>query len=128
MTSYPLVIDARASLADADALMTANGFRHLPVVRENEAIGVISDVDLRFARGLKGVKLGSMVVEDAIQSELYAVAPDTPVDVVAETMAMRRAGSALIIEGSRIVGIFTTTDALHVIRDWCRLDKNIAIK
>ena len=43
------------------------------------------------------------------------VRPDTLVDEVARQMLSRKVGSAVVIDGGFVVGIFTTTDALRVL-------------
>jgi acetoin utilization protein AcuB len=45
------------------------------------------------------------------------VRPDTPVDEVAREMADRRYGCAVVIEGGKVVGVFTTTDALRALSE-----------
>jgi len=44
--------------------------------------------------------------------DLYAGPLHTPIAEVAHTAAMKKIGSALIMQNSKLVGIFTTTDAL----------------
>ncbi|AWB24501.1 CBS domain-containing protein [Methylobacterium currus] len=46
MTRDPQTIAAEASLADAHRLMIAGGFRHLPVLRGDHVVGVVSLRDI----------------------------------------------------------------------------------
>ncbi|MET7242336.1 CBS domain-containing protein [Methylobacterium sp. EM32] len=50
MTPDPRTIAAGASLAEAHRLMIAGGFRHLPVMRGDDVVGVISLRDVLAAR------------------------------------------------------------------------------
>jgi CBS domain-containing protein len=43
----------------------------------------------------------------------YAASPDTPIDEVVRQMAERRTGCALLVENSRLVGIFTERDFVN---------------
>lgn len=117
MTTAPIAIDAASAVREAHTLMNVNGFRHLPVVRDGQPIGILSDRDLSLALSLRGIDLDSTRVEDIASFELYAVTPEAPLDVVAKTLAAKRISSALIIEKGKLVGIFTTTDALLALSD-----------
>lgn len=115
MTDYPISIDADALLADADALMQANGFRHLPVLHEGEPMGIVSDRDLKLARSLPGVDLHTTRVSEIAKTELYTVPATATLSEVTKVMAERRIGSAVIVEDHKVIGIFTTTDALFAL-------------
>lgn len=117
MTTAPIAIDAGSAVREAHTLMTINSFRHLPVVREGQTVGILSDRDLTLALSLRGIDLDSTRVEDIASFELYSVTPETPLDVVARTLAEKKIGSAVIIENTKLVGIFTTTDALFALCD-----------
>jgi CBS domain-containing protein len=57
-------------------------------------------------------------VEDAMTDAVYGVAPETPLEEVAATMAAHKYGAALVLgERGRVVGVFTTVDALHALAD-----------
>lgn len=51
MTRNPRTLPADASVEEALALMQAGGFRHIPVVRGDRVVGVVSMRDLTRARG-----------------------------------------------------------------------------
>jgi CBS domain-containing protein len=42
----------------------------------------------------------------------FVVPPDAPLNQVARAMARRKIGSAIVVDGERVAGVFTTTDAL----------------
>lgn len=115
MTTSPISIESNAGIREAYTLMSVNGFRHLPVVQEGEPVGVLSDRDLKLASGFQGVDLDTTRVADLARNELYAVSPDAPLDEVAQIMAEKRIGSAVVVQNGKIVGIFTTTDALEAL-------------
>jgi len=47
--------------------------------------------------------------------DVFTVAPDTPIGEVIETMIEKKVGSAIVREGERLVGVFTTIDALQAL-------------
>lgn len=115
MTAGPHSISSQHTLAEAHRLMREKGIRHLPVVDDGRLAGVVSQRDLYLLETLRGVELARERVEDAMSDEPYVVSPDAPLDEVAEAMATRRHGSALVVERSEVVGIFTSTDALRAL-------------
>ena len=115
MTSSPHTITTRQTLAEAHQAMRDRGVRHLPVVEDGKLVGVVSQRDLYLLETLRGVDVGRELVEEAMSDEPFVVGPDAPLDEVAERMANRKHGSALVVEHSTVVGIFTSTDALRAL-------------
>ena len=97
-------------------LMSEHGVRHLPVVRDDEVVGVISDRDLRLARGLSDEHKFQVRAGDIMSAEPVAVTADMPLDDVAFTMSDRKIGSVIVNErDGTLLGIFTVTDALNAL-------------
>ena len=115
MTPTPHTISTRQTLAEAHQSMRERGVRHLPVVVDGKLVGVVSQRDLYLLETLRGVDVGRELVEEAMSDEPFVVAPDAPLEEVAEAMANRKHGSALVVEGATLVGIFTSTDALRAL-------------
>ena len=115
MTSTPHTITTRQTLAEAHQAMREQGVRHLPVVEDGKLVGVVSQRDLYLLETLRGVDVGRELVEEAMSDEPFVVGPDAPLEEVAEVMANRKHGSALVVEHSTVVGIFTSTDALRAL-------------
>jgi acetoin utilization protein AcuB len=57
----------------------------------------------------------AMKVEDVMTPHPYTVTPGAPLDEVASAMSRRKIGSAVVVEGGRVVGVFTTVDALRLL-------------
>jgi acetoin utilization protein AcuB len=115
MTVGPHSITSRHTLAEAHQTMREKGVRHLPVVDDGQVKGVVSQRDLYLLETLRGVDAARELVEEAMSSEPYLVDPEAALEEVAEAMALHKHGSALVVERSAIVGIFTTTDALRAL-------------
>jgi acetoin utilization protein AcuB len=116
MSPEPLTIGPQASLAEAYHAMRERALRHLPVVDvDGRLVGVISERDVNVARTLKSVTLEKAKVELVMSTPPLAVAPDTRLSDVAARMIDRKAGSAVVVHEGRVVGIFTSHDALHAL-------------
>lgn len=115
MTEQPITIGRQQTLEVAHKMMRENACRHLPVLEHGELVGILSQRDLYFLETLGRADLEKDRIDDAMTQECYAVAPDTPVERVAGEMAEHRYGCAVVMERDRVIGIFTTTDALKVL-------------
>jgi acetoin utilization protein AcuB len=115
MTPTPHTISTRQTLAEAHQAMRERGVRHLPVVVDGKLVGVVSQRDLYLLETLRGVDVGRELVEEAMSDQPFVVAPDAPLEEVAEAMANSKHGSALVVERATLVGIFTSTDALRAL-------------
>jgi acetoin utilization protein AcuB len=115
MSAVPVTIGIDQTMSTAHQLMREHRIRHLPVLAGGRLAGVVSDRDLHLVETLRDVDPDKVAVEDALSPDPYTVAPETPLDEVVQTMADRKLGSALVVRGTRVVGIFTTVDALHAL-------------
>lgn len=117
MTPFPYSIDVGAPLAEAHAFLRERQIRHLPVTRNGELAGVLTDRDIKLALG---PDLGSppereLSVADVYQPDCYVVDAGEPAEAVAAAMAERHLGSALVTRAGKLVGIFTATDACRAL-------------
>lgn len=115
MTPCPQTIDRDATMADARARMRLLGIRHLPVLDHGELVGVISDGDLSFAE--RFVDARATAVGDVMTSDPFLAVPYAPLAEVAEVMAKRKYGTAIVVDRGNVVGVFTVTDALRAIAE-----------
>jgi acetoin utilization protein AcuB len=117
MTPFPYSIDIEAPLGEAHAFLRERQIRHLPVTRDGQLAGILTDRDIKLALG---PDLGSppereLRVADVFQPETYVVDAGERLEDVAAAMAERHVGSALVTRGGKLVGIFTTTDACRAL-------------
>jgi acetoin utilization protein AcuB len=117
MTPSPWTIARNQALSVARKMMREHGIRHLPVLDASRAIGVITERDMLLVESFPGVNPTDVRVEEAMVADLFEVTPDAPLADVVETMLERKIGSAVVLEGQRVVGVFTTVDALRALRD-----------
>lgn len=115
MTPDPITIEAHATLEEAMNAMEVSGIRHLPVLKDRCLVGVVSDRDL--ARALSLSHSHQMTEVGQIMSlSPYCVFPEEDMKNVLQVMAANRLGSVVVkTHGERVVGIFTTTDAITLL-------------
>ena len=112
MTKTPLTVVSSATVAEAAQLMNARHVRHLPVVSgEGNVVGLLSERDVALLSGLDGLDPSAMIVAVAMAKQPYTVAPNTPIADVATAMAEHKYGSCIVVDGKKVVGVFTTVDA-----------------
>lgn len=115
MTRSVHTIGTKSPLAEAHRLMNEFTIRHLPVLEGGKLVGLVSQRDLHLIETLRDVDPKQVTVEEAMSQDAYAVAPEMPLAEVARTMAAHKYGSAVVVRGGHVLGIFTTTDALKAL-------------
>jgi len=117
MTTTPHTIGVEQTMAHAHKIMREHHLRHLPVLKASRLVGILSDRDLHMVETLRDVDPQTVSVEDAMTQDVYAVAPDAPLDEVVKDMAIHKYGSVVIVDHAHVVGIFTTVDACRAFAD-----------
>ncbi|MCC7344924.1 MAG: CBS domain-containing protein [Deltaproteobacteria bacterium] len=117
MSPAPQTIGREAPLATAKEIMAGLGIRHLPVIQGDKVVGVLSDRDIQVLEFLAKDHADALRVDDAMTRDVYVVAPETPLQDVAAAMTAGKFGSAVVVEGGKVRGIFTTIDALRALAE-----------
>jgi CBS domain-containing protein len=108
------MIDKEASIADVMTLMQESDIRHVPVVEDNEPIGVISDRDLKVFENRDFAD--KFIAADIMVDNPYCVTEDTDLRDVVKVMSEEKYGSCLVKdEFGKVTGIFTMIDALRTL-------------
>lgn len=117
MTASPHTIGRDQSLAAASRVMREHDCRHLPVLHGGELLGILSNRDVYLLETLEDVDEEKVTVEEAMTQEVYSVAPGQDLKAVIDEMAAHKYGAAVVMEGKKVVGIFTTIDALRALSE-----------
>ncbi|MBI2894513.1 MAG: CBS domain-containing protein [Deltaproteobacteria bacterium] len=120
MTRNVTTVGEDDDLALALQILLWSGFRHLPVVRRGEVVGVLSEHDVvprRQERDTVSVFRTEGLVRDAMASPAETIHPDAELEDAALRMVGRKVGCLPVVEGGSLAGIITMTDlATEVVR------------
>ena len=120
MSALPESIDEDLLLGDAKDRMFTLGVRHLPVLHRGQLIGIVSHRDIAVAEALTTVDAAKIPVKQIMTAVPFTCGPDAHVEAVAREMATHRYGSAVVVDPdhpAKVVGMFTTTDALRALAE-----------
>jgi CBS domain-containing protein len=113
MTKVPITIPDDLTLADARQRMFDHKIRHLPVMKGDHLVGIVSERDIAMISSIPGVKSDRVLINQAMTDGPFTCAPGDALESVATTMLERKIGAAIVMEESTVVGMFTTIDALR---------------
>ena len=125
----PVTIGLEASFFDVRNLIHDKGIRHLPVVdKNNRLLGIVTDRDIRKAApseatSLSVYELNYLLAHLKVSSfmtpknKLITITPDTLVEEAVQLMHDNKIGCLPVLEGGKLYGIFTETDALGLLVD-----------
>lgn len=128
MTTDVTTIDETASVGEALSLLEELDIRHLPVVRDGEVVGMVSDRDIQ-GLGLKLIhdiesldRMQSRLttpVSQLMSGDLVSVDPSTDLRDIVELMIDEKIGAVPVVdeERGRLAGIVSYVDCLRVLLD-----------
>lgn len=109
------------SLSTVFQLMQEKQIRHIPIVEDGVALGLISQRDLGFLN--LGVDTPKFTAKDFVNGDVISVQTGTPLVNVAYMMSDKKIGSVIVNnDQGEITGIFTSTDALNALVEVLRGD------
>ena len=122
MTPFPYSVGLDASFDEASELMGHHSVRHLPVTKDHQVVGVITDRDMTSALHVRSQSSDTvgLSVSDLYIADPYIVSVDEPLDNVLLTMAERHIGSAIVTKAGKLVGMFTSVDACRSFGEYLR--------
>jgi acetoin utilization protein AcuB len=115
MTPCPHTVQRDATCSAARETMDRYGIRHLPVLDQGDLVGILSDRELAVAERLGDPS--TLVVGEVMTPEPYIALPSTLLADVADEMARKKYGAAVIVDRGNVVGVFTAIDALRAIAE-----------
>lgn len=107
------VVNATDAAELAWQRMRMQRIRHLVVMRDGDAVGVISDRDIGGARGVR-LREGRQVME-MMSGPIVTARPTTTIREAANLMRGRTIGCLPILDRGKLAGIVTVTDLLNLL-------------
>jgi acetoin utilization protein AcuB len=112
-------VTEEATLGEVETLLRSIDSRHLLVVRGASLSGIVSDRDVRRARGLGAGD--DAQVDEVMTERVWTVEPMARLTDAARGMLDHRVSALPVVDWGRLVGILTLTDlldhCLEVLRD-----------
>ena len=132
MKSPPLVLSPDASLNTALKLMDESQIRHVPITKDGELLGILSDRVVKQANMLDDRE--ALCVADIMNRDPFVVFDTALVSEVLNTMIERKEDCAVVVDSAGTpVGIFTSSDGMKLLRRTLdqedpenRIDENIS--
>ena len=110
-------IDESSSCREALKMMVDKGVWSLLVSREGLPVGVITERDVIKKVIVKGLNLDGVKVSEIMSSPIISIGPDEPVARAMELMATNDIRRVYVVEGGKIIGRVTQTNAFKKILD-----------
>jgi len=125
MTTKVITASPGMTLGDAAKIMVRNSFRRLPVVRDEELVGMLTTRDIINFIGRNEVfdKIIENRVEEVLKTkvgeimkrEVAKITKEVDLGEVAKTMEDKGVGTVCIVEDGRLIGILTERDLIKSI-------------
>jgi CBS domain-containing protein len=128
MTPGPVTVDEAATLDEALRLMSEREIRHLPVLRGDEVVGMLSDRDLRtlgmsMAEDPASLERLSarlrMRVRDLMTGDVISIGPATDLTEIIDLLLEEKISALPVIDGdkSELLGIVSYVDVLRAVQE-----------
>ena len=130
MTRDPITVNPAETVGKADELMYENRIRQLPVVKNGQLVGIISDRDIRSSLSesllappeVREAALNTHVVELMTRNPI-TLSPDDELEVAVELLVTEKFGGVPVVtEAEGLVGIVTYVDLLRCFLNGLRED------
>lgn len=123
MSQNPVTITDETSMMKAIHLMKQNRFRRLPVLHENQLVGIVTDRDLKEASPSKATTLdvhelyyllAELHVKDIMTRNPVTVSSEDTVEHAAQLMLENTISGLPVVDGKdNLVGILTQSDVFR---------------
>jgi CBS domain-containing protein len=129
MTNNLVKLNINDSLAKAEVLFKKNKIKHLPVVKGNKIVGMLSYSDLlrisyADATDQSGKLIESSVydyfsLENVMTHKVVCVNADDSIKQAAEILSQKHFRALPVIEHDKLIGIITSTDIINYFLQNC---------
>lgn len=124
MTEAVLAVETYDSINIARQLMAKHRINQLPVLENDQLVGIVTDRDIRDAYPTsmligQAEKIDEFAekytVEEAMSHNVLTVRPETPLATAVGLLRNHRIGSLPVVKNKNLVGIITRSDILDFV-------------
>jgi len=124
MTEPVITLNTDDNLEKAEVLFKQNHIRHIPVVKDNAVVGMLSytdllrlsfgDVTTRNSDDIEEVLVYNMfTIEQVMKKQIVTVSTSNSIKDVAKILAVEEFHALPVVDRNCLVGIVTTTDLIN---------------
>jgi len=124
MSKTVVTVDEDASMQEAMKLLKQHTIRMLPVLKDGQLVGVVTDRDLKRASASDATTLdvhellyliSKIKVKNIMSKNPIVVHPDLTVEETAEVLLEHKISGVPVVENGKVVGTITQTDLFRVL-------------
>ena len=126
MTPDPQTLDVQSTLLDAVLLIRRAELRHIPILQDGRAVGILTDRDVgrvapsvlgsvspqEYNRFFEETRVGKVMTRNPV-----SIAPGAPLAEAVNLLYKNKLGCLLVLDGNRLIGIITVSDMLRALYD-----------
>ncbi len=101
------------TIQQAASVLSRLGIGALPVLQDGNLVGIISERDIAYSVGVKGVRTSTRQVQELMTPDPATCSPDEAVDDVLERMTQRGVRHFPVMEHGRLAGIVSIRDLVR---------------
>jgi len=126
MTTPPITMDVRGSIAEAHGLMRHYDIRRVPILQKGRLVGIVSWTDLMRALPSPASLLGAQEmpglllrasVKEIMTPNPMTVTPNQPIEEAALIMRQEKIGGLPVVEDGQLIGVITESDIFQAFVD-----------
>lgn len=119
MTTNPFTISPDQTIPDAQEIMSANGVKRLPVIKNGKLVGIVSKGDIMqvspskatsFSMGEITYLLSKTKISQVMTKNPRTISPNALLEEAATLMRDNNIGFLPVVDGEKLVGIITESD------------------
>lgn len=110
MTKNVAYVSPNTSITETAQLMQRHNIGSVPVVDDNNLVGIVTDRDIVVRNIAHGNDPRSTPVSDIMTTNVITVTPDADMEEVTSKMAINQIRRVPVVENNRLVGILAIGD------------------
>ncbi|NSW90783.1 MAG: CBS domain-containing protein [Firmicutes bacterium] len=110
MTKNVAYVSPNTSITETAQLMQRHNIGSVPVVDDNNLVGIVTDRDIVVRNIAQGNDPRSTPVSDIMTTNVITVTPDADMEEVTAKMAINQIRRVPVVENNRLVGILAIGD------------------